>query len=81
MIKKLTYENVQPYVEALKEVARIAILSAIPILIDGISQGKVNWTLVVSAVMISALRGVDKLLHLEGKALGNNTLTRGITQF
>ena len=81
MIKKLTYENVKPYVEALKELARVAILSCIPILIDGITQNKINWTLVASAAMISALRGLDKLLHLEGKEKGNDTLTGGLTRF
>jgi hypothetical protein len=81
MIKKLTYENVKPYIEALKELARVAILSCIPILIDGITQNKVNWTLVAAAGMISALRGLDKLLHLEGKELENDTLTGGLTRF
>ena len=81
MIKKLTYENVKPYIEALKELARVAILSCIPILIDGITQNKINWTLVASAAMISALRGLDKLLHLEGKEKGNDTLTGGLTRF
>jgi len=81
MIKKLTYENVKPYVEALKELARVALLACIPILIDGITQNKINWTLVASAAMISALRGLDKLLHLEGKEKGNDTLTGGLTRF
>jgi hypothetical protein len=81
MIKKLTYENVKPYIEALKELARVALLACIPILIDGITQNKINWTLVASAAMISALRGLDKLLHLEGKEKGNDTLTGGLTRF
>lgn len=81
MIKKLTYENVKPYVEALKELARVAILSCIPILIDGITQNKINWTLVAGAAMISALRGLDKLLHLEGKESGSDALTGGLTRF
>lgn len=81
MIKKLTYENVKPYIEALKELARVALLACIPILIDGITQNKINWTLVASAAMISALRGLDKLLHLAGKEKGNDTLTGGLTRF
>jgi hypothetical protein len=81
MIKKLTYTDVKPYIEALKELARVAILSCIPIIIDGITQSKVNWTLVAAAGMISALRGLDKLLHLEGKELENSTLIGGLTRF
>ena len=67
MIKKLTYENVVPYVEALKELGRVAVIAMIPILIDGISAGEVNWSLVASAGMIALLRALDKLAHLETK--------------
>jgi len=81
MIKKLTYVEVKPVVEALKELARVSLLACIPLLIDGITQGKINWTLVAGAAMIAALRALDKLLHLEGKESGNDTLTRGLTQF
>jgi len=81
MIKTLTYKNVEPYVEALKELARIAVLASIPVLIDGLSAGRINWQLVATGALISILRGLDKLLHLEGKATGSDLMSRGLTQF
>jgi len=67
MIKKLTYENVVPIIEALKELGRVAVIAMIPILIDGLSRGEINWSLVASAGMIAVLRGIDKYAHLESK--------------
>jgi hypothetical protein len=78
---KIVYENVKPVIEALKELARVAILACIPILIDGLTQGKISWTLVAASAMVAGLKALDKLLHLEGKESGSDTLTRGITQF
>ena len=68
MIKKLTYIDVVPYIEALKEMGRIAVLAMIPILIDGLASGQINWQLVLSAALIAVLRAVDKYAHLETKS-------------
>lgn len=81
MIKQLTYKNVEPILEAGKELARVAIIAAIPVLIDGLSAGRINWQLVASCGLIAMLRGLDKLLHLEGKVTGNSLLTGGLTRF
>lgn len=69
------------FVEALKEALRVIVLAAIPVLIDGISSGSVNWVLVGSSMMIAGLRFIDKLLHEWGKAIDNTQLIKGITQF
>lgn len=78
---KLEYKDVKPYAEALKEVARVAVIAAIPVLIDGLTNGEINWRLVASVTMIAALRGIDKLLHVEGKVSGNDALTGGLVRF
>lgn len=78
---KITYEDIKPLTEALKELGRIAMIAIIPIVIDGLSAGEVNWTLVISSGLIAVLRAVDKYLHLEGKVEGNDKLTGGLTRF
>lgn len=81
MDNKIVYENVKPYLEAGKELLRIGMIACIPILIDGLSAGEINWKLVATAGLIAAIKSLDKLLHLEGKVTGDNTLTKGLTQF
>jgi hypothetical protein len=49
--------------EGLKELARIMVLAAVPILIDGLQAGRVNWDLVGVAVAIAGLKFVDKVAH------------------
>jgi hypothetical protein len=67
MIKRLTYENVVPIIESLKELGRVAVIAMIPILIDGVSQNRIDWRIVAGAGMIAVLRALDKLAHLETK--------------
>ncbi len=64
---RIVYENVVPYVEALKELGRVAVIAMIPLLIDGITNNQLNWRMVVGAGMIAVLRALDKLAHLESK--------------
>jgi hypothetical protein len=78
---KITYTDVKPAIEALKELGRIAVIAMVPIIIDGLTAGAINWTLVVSSGMIAGLRAIDKFLHLEGKIEGNDALTAGLTRF
>lgn len=46
-----------------KEALRVMVLAAIPIVIDGITQGKINWTLVIGSAVIAGLRALEKVLH------------------
>lgn len=78
---KIVYEDVKPLVEALKEGARVVLIAVIPLLIGGLDQGSINWNSIAVVAAITALRMVDKYLHLEGKETGNNQLTRGLVQF
>lgn len=81
MNNTVTYTNVQPWLEALKEVGRMALLAVIPILIDSVTKGSVDWNLLLVTAVVAALRGVDKYLHLQGKVEENPTLVKGLTQF
>ena len=51
------------FVEALKEFLRTGILAAIPVIIDGIMAGALDFRLVVITAAVAVLRAVDKYLH------------------
>lgn len=53
-------------ISAVQELLRTGIIAAIPVLIDGLSAGEMNWRLVGVAAAIAVLRALDKLLHKEG---------------
>jgi hypothetical protein len=78
---KITYTDVKPVVEALKEFGRIALLAVIPMLIDQLSSGVIQWKAILVVGAIAVLKAVDKFIHLKGKVEDNATLTRGLTQF
>lgn len=61
--------------EALKEGARVAVLAVIPVLIDSLGRGEVNWTLVLVTGATALLRFLDSYLHKSGIA------QKGITRF
>lgn len=61
--------------ESIKEGLRVAVLSAIPIIIDGLTNGQVDLKLVGIAVAVSVLRWLDAFLHETG------TAERGLTRF
>lgn len=68
-------------IEAAKESARVAIISAIPILIDGLQKGMVDWRLVGVSMIINILRTIDKFMHELGKEENSDFLTKGLTRF
>lgn len=56
----------QQVLEMLKEFVRTALLAAIPVVIDGLTAGAVDWRMAGIAALIAALRALDKLLHVSG---------------
>lgn len=52
-----------PYIEGLKELARIALIAVVPILISGLEAGKLDWKLVLVSGVIAILKAVDKFVH------------------
>jgi len=61
--------------KSLLEAGRIAVIAIIPVLIDGLSQGAIDWRTVGIVGGIAVLRFVDKWLHESGKA------EKGLTRF
>jgi hypothetical protein len=86
---KISYTNVKPFVEGLKELGRIVLLGIIPILITSINLNtgeiNINWIIVRATafviVLTAILKGIDKDRHLTGKIEGDDAKTKGLTQF
>lgn len=60
-------------ISALKEGARVVVLAIIPLLVDSLSAGEIDWRLIAIAGAIALLRFLDKFLHEqapEGEAGG-----------
>lgn len=70
-----------PLVKGLTELARVAVLAALPIVLMALESGEWNWEAIGLAVAIAVLRALDKILHKYGEQNGNTVLERGITQF
>ncbi|MCB1712582.1 MAG: hypothetical protein KDH96_08975 [Candidatus Riesia sp.] len=72
-------------IESLKELLRVVLLAAVPVLIMGVENGLVDWKVVSTVALVAGLRFVDKLLHEWGKS--NSTkkeeswATKGLTRF
>jgi hypothetical protein len=67
------YTNKEAFIEAFKELGRVVVLAIIPILIDALSAGRVDWRVVMVASALAGLRFIDKYLHElapEGEAKG-----------
>lgn len=74
-------EYLKPLLESLKEFARIAVLAAIPIVVDGLERGGVDWRLAGLASLIAALKALDKFVHKYGKENADYNLAKGLTRF
>lgn len=78
---KVTYENVKPIAEAVKQGLRVFAVAVVPLLIDQLTRDSINWRAIIITGVIAILMAVDKGLHLEGKIEDNKTLTGGLTRF
>jgi len=67
--------------EAAKEALRVCLVAVIPVLIDSLNAGSINFRAVGIIAMIALLRLVDKYLHESGKVLGDANMTKGLTRF
>lgn len=50
-------------IEGLKELMRTGFIAVIPLVIDGLTAGVVNWRVIGIAGAIAVLRAFDKWLH------------------
>lgn len=76
--------------EAIKEPARLVALAVISwLLTEGVGLAMAaygakldtNTQLLLTGILTSALRGLDKYLHMVGKEIGSDNLTKGIVRF
>lgn len=92
MIKKITYSDVKPLVEGLKEAGRVALVALVSwLLTEGIINSifvlifkdrlSSEAILMLTGLMTAIIKGWDKDLHLTGKIEGDDTKTKGLTQF
>jgi len=72
--------NKDVLLEALKELGRVALIAALPILISQFETGKVDWRVIGIAGIVAVLKAVDKGLHLYGVEK-ENSLELGLTRF
>ena len=49
--------------EAIKEGLRVMVLAVIPLLIDSLAKGSIDWNLIAVAGLIALLRFIDSWLH------------------
>lgn len=62
-MKKIDHNAI---IEGVTELFRTGLIAVIPLIIDGLSTGVINWRVVGIAGAISVLRAVDKWLHAKG---------------
>ena len=65
--------------ESVKELLRLVLITAIPVIINWISGQP--WNPEAITITIIIIRAIDKILHDYGKETGNATLEGGLTRF
>lgn len=63
------------------EALRVIVLAVIPVLISGLQENTVDMRVIGVVALIAFLRFVDKLLHEQGKILGDSHISKGLTRF
>lgn len=71
----------EPVTRGTLELARVAVLAALPLVILSLESGQIDWRSIGVVTAIAVLRAVDKALHKYGEQNGDSTLARGLTQF
>ena len=69
------------FIEALKEAGRVFLVAVLPLLVDMLNNGSIDWRLLGITGIIAVLKMVDKYLHTYGKATGSAGLKKGLTRF
>jgi len=86
---QVTYTNVKPFIEGLKEMSRVVLLGVLPVILTGINistgEIRINWAIVlatgITLILTAILKGIDKDTHLTGKLEGDEAKTKGLTGY
>lgn len=62
-------------IEGLKQLARVALLAVIPLVISGLQSDSLDWRGILVAGVIAILMGIDKGLHKSETGVLGNGLT------
>jgi hypothetical protein len=57
------------FIEALKELLRVAVLAVLPLLIGSIEKGEIDYRAVLIVAVVAILRFIDSWLHETNKEL------------
>lgn len=61
--------------EGFLQLARVALVAVIPLVISGLQDNSLNWRSITIAAAIAILMGIDKFLHKSDTGIGGNGLT------
>ena len=78
---KITYTDVSPIIEAIKQAGRIIAVAIVPLLISQLQTNAIDWRTIGVTGAVALLMAIDKYLHLEGKIEKDESLTKGLTRF
>lgn len=78
---RITYKNVSPIIEAIKQGLRVIAVAIVPLIISQLQSDKFDIKIIATTGAIALLMAIDKYLHLEGKVIGNDLLKSGLTRF
>jgi uncharacterized membrane protein len=70
-----------PIKESVLAFLRIAVIAAIPLLINALSQDKIDARALIVALFIALLKALDEYIHTVGKNEKDESLTKGLTRF
>lgn len=81
-VEKFISDNVKnAVVEGIKEAGRVFLVAVLPLLIDMLNKGSVDWRLLGITGVIAVLKMIDKYLYTYGKATGKDSIKKGLTRF
>lgn len=78
---KITYSDISPLIEAVKQGLRIIAVAIVPLIISQLTENTFDLRTILVTGAVALLMSIDKYLHLEGKITENETLTKGLTRF
>ncbi len=61
--------------EGALQLARVALVAVIPLVISGLQSNSIDWRAILVAAAIAILMGVDKFLHKSDTGVAGNGLT------
>jgi hypothetical protein len=71
----------QALIDATLELLRVMVLAVIPVLVDSLLLGEVNYRSLAIVAVVAGLRWLDKFLHKFGESSNRTVMEGGLTRF